>query len=67
MSPMITVLALCVLVTSCLLIFGGLRTVAADTYHTLADSAQRARRDGTLPQRLAFVALWLLIFCVSFA
>ena len=67
MARMTTAIALFVLSVSCLLMFSGAGAVAADTYHTLSDSAQRARRDGIVVKRLAFVALWLLIFSVSIA
>ena len=63
---MFTLLAIAILALSCLLVLGNLRMIAHDTFETLSAAAARARDDGTLMKRLAFLALWLIIFGTSF-
>ena len=61
----ITLLALATLVATMILILGNLRMVALDTFDVLAVSTQRAHAKGQLLPRLAFSALWMIIFALS--
>ena len=63
---MISLIAIAVAAASFLLIAGGLRMVAQDTVQTLRDAASRARHAGELTSRVAFVALWAMIFALSY-
>ncbi len=63
---MTTLLAILTLALSAFLVLGNLRTVVMDTFETVALSAQRARENGVLVQRLAFLGLWLMIFALSY-
>ncbi|MDA7426253.1 hypothetical protein [Thalassococcus lentus] len=45
---------------------GGLRMAATDTFEILSKMTVRARNDGELVPRLAFVMLWGLIFVLSY-
>lgn len=69
MNPTImltTTLALLVLLGSALLVISHLRVVVQDTYTAVVTCAMRARAGGRLVPRMAFVALWVLIFALSF-
>jgi hypothetical protein len=63
---MITLLTFAILAGSVLLVVGNLRMVAADTVSALAGCVLRARRLNQLHNRLAFVALWLLLFALCY-
>ncbi|MBS0125586.1 hypothetical protein KB874_15980 [Aestuariicoccus sp. KMU-90] len=63
---MISILALATALASVLLMAGSLRMVAQDTFAALSDMAQRARVGGNLRARVAFAALWVLIFALSY-
>jgi hypothetical protein len=63
---MISILALATALASVLLMVGSLRMVAQDTYTALTDLAQQARAARNLRARLAFAALWVLIFALSY-
>ena len=63
---MITILALATALLSLAFMAGGLRMVAQDTAQAVALAAQRAHASGQLPARAAFVALWVLIFALSY-
>jgi hypothetical protein len=63
---MTTILALLILFGTVLLVLGNLRVVAEDTFSALTTCAARARASGQLVQRSAFLALWLLIFVLSY-
>ncbi|WP_299925261.1 hypothetical protein [uncultured Pelagimonas sp.] len=60
-----TVLALATLLATLFLILGNLRMLARDTYDALAHSTFRAHSEGQLMPRLAFAALWFMIFALS--
>ncbi|SMX29924.1 hypothetical protein TRP8649_04064 [Pelagimonas phthalicica] len=62
---MITFLALVTFAATMYLILGNLPMVARDTYDALAATTQRAQAQGQLKPRLAFAALWVLIFALS--
>lgn len=64
---MISFLAFTLLASSALLCLGSLRMVAADTMSMVRGCAARARATGSLHQRLAFLALWVLIFGLGYA
>ncbi|SMX39022.1 hypothetical protein [Maliponia aquimaris] len=61
-----TFIALAILTASALLVLGNLRMVVHDTYEALTDYARRARRDGQITRHIAFFALWLMIFVMSY-
>ncbi|WP_419411695.1 hypothetical protein [Primorskyibacter sp. 2E107] len=61
-----TLLTLAILAVSTFLALTGLRMAAKDTYRTLAHATLRARRTGDLIPRLSFVALWIMIFALSY-
>ena len=63
---MMTILAFAIAATSLLFMVGGLRMVAQDTIQTVASIALRARNSGQLPARMAFAALWVMIFALSY-
>lgn len=63
---MITLIGIAVLIASAFVVLGGLRMVAQDTYETLFTAASNARADGVLLQRVSFVALWVIIFSLSY-
>lgn len=63
---MMTLLALLTLAISAYLVLGNLRTVVHDTVEAVATSAHRARQNGVLMQRMAFVSLWAMIFALSY-
>ncbi|WP_246107244.1 hypothetical protein [Puniceibacterium confluentis] len=62
---MITFLALTVMVGSTLMVLSNLRLVAQDTFQVLRDAVGRGLRSGHLGQKLAFGALWALIFALA--
>ena len=62
---MTTLLALVTLIATVFLIVSNLPMVARDTYDALAATSQRAHSQGQLVPRLAFAALWMLIFALS--
>lgn len=61
-----TFIALAILMASALLVLGNLRMVLLDTFEALTGYARRARRDGQLTRHIAFFALWLMIFMMSY-
>lgn len=63
---MTLLLTFAILGFSAFLILGGLRMVAQDTFQTLAEATQRARRTGDLVPRISFALLWALIFALSY-
>lgn len=63
---LISLIALAVACASLLLILGGLRMVAQDTWETLRDIAVRAYRAGDLVSRTSFAMLWAMIFSLSY-
>lgn len=63
---MTTILAFAILCASTLLVLGNLRMVARDTRVALTEAAGRLRRSGNPGAKLAFAALWVLIFALSF-
>ncbi|ANT59973.1 hypothetical protein AYJ57_06085 [Salipiger sp. CCB-MM3] len=63
---MSTLLAIMILAATTFLLLGNLRGVAADTYQALAGATARTRDRGLLIPRLAFAALWLLIFVLGY-
>ncbi len=62
---MTTFLALATLVATVFLILANLRMVARDTFDALANSTMRAHSEGQLLPRIAFAALWVMIFALS--
>lgn len=63
---MTVLLTFAILGFSAFLILGGLRTVAQDTFQTLAEATHRARKSGELVPRVSFALLWALIFALSY-
>lgn len=63
---MMSLIALAILAVSAFLVLGNLRVVAQDTFSVLAGFASRARQSGQLMNLFAFVALWMLIFVLSY-
>ena len=63
---MMTLMTLAILCLSTFLALAGLRSVAHDTYHTLAHAAHRARQSGVLVPRVSFLLLWVMIFALSY-
>lgn len=63
---LITILAFATAVASLFLVLLGLRSVAQDTASTLMNAAQAVYQTGNIKQKLAFVALWVMIFALSF-
>ncbi|MCR8547997.1 hypothetical protein M4578_09170 [Salipiger sp. P9] len=63
---MTTILAFAILTATTLLVLGNLRMVAHDTFEALSHAATRMRRSGNPGAKIAFVALWLLIFALSY-
>ncbi|APZ53402.1 hypothetical protein [Salipiger abyssi] len=63
---MTTILALLILTATTLLVLGNLRMVAHDTYEALSSAASRIRQSGNPRAKLAFAALWVLIFALSY-
>ncbi len=63
---MFTLIALAIGCLSLFLMLGGLRMVATDTFEILSKMTVRARNDGELVPRLAFVMLWGMIFVLSY-
>lgn len=59
-------IALGVLALSALLVLGHLRIVAQDTFAVLRNFTHHARTRGQVANLLAFMALWLLIFSLSY-
>ena len=62
-----TFIALAILTASALLVLGSVRMVAVDTFDAVATYARRARRNGQLVRHVAYFALWLMIFIMSYA
>ena len=62
---MTTILAFAILCLSTLLVLGNLRMVAQDTYVAVTGAAGRLWRSGNPGAKLAYAALWLLIFALS--
>lgn len=62
----LTVIALAILTLSTALLLGNLRLVAQDTLSALRTSIAQARASGQILPRMAFAALWLLIFALSY-
>lgn len=63
---MMSLIALAILAVSAFLVLGNLRVVAQDTFAVLSGFASRARQSGQLTNLFAFVALWMLIFMLSY-
>lgn len=63
---MTTILAFAIFCATTLLVLGNLRGVAQDTYQALSHSAKRLKENGHLGAKLAFVALWVLIFALGY-
>ncbi|MFZ7091604.1 hypothetical protein ACOYQJ_11095 [Primorskyibacter sp. 2E233] len=61
-----TLLTFAILGVSVLLVICGLRTLAQDTYQTIALATERARKAGALIPRASFATLWLMIFALSY-
>ena len=61
-----SVLALMILVASTMLILSNLRIVVQDIVQVLVASVTGARFANQLSANLAFAALWLLIFVLSY-
>ena len=62
-----TSIALAILAASALLVLGNLRMVVADTRDAVAAYTRRARRNGQLVRHVAYFALWLMIFIMSYS
>lgn len=62
----ITMIAIAILALSTAFLLGNLRLVAQDTLATLQSTVAQARANGQVLPRLAFAALWALIFALSF-
>ncbi|NVK60267.1 MAG: hypothetical protein HWE37_09365 [Rhodobacteraceae bacterium] len=63
---MTTILAFVILLVTTLLVLGNLRTVAHDTFEALSSAVLRLRHSGNPGAKLAFAALWVLIFALSY-
>ena len=63
---MISILALATVVASLMLMVSNLRVMAQDTFAILSGMAQRARSRGELRALIAFAALWIMIFSLSY-
>jgi hypothetical protein len=61
-----TFIALSILLASALLVVGNLRMVAVDTFDAVATYTRRARKKGQLIRHIAYFALWLMIFIMSY-
>lgn len=61
-----TFIALAILMASALLVLGNLRMVVHDTVEAVTEYARRARRNGQMTRHIAFFALWLMIFLMSY-
>ncbi len=61
-----SLIALAILALSALLVVGHLRMLAQDTFMVLRGFATQARTRGQFPSLLAFAALWMLIFSLSY-
>jgi esterase/lipase superfamily enzyme len=61
-----TFIALAILMASTLLVLGNLRMVALDTIDAVSAYARRAQRDGQMTRHIAYFALWLMIFVMSY-
>ena len=62
----LSILAIAVLIGSTLLILGNLRMVMRDIYDVLLASVAGARFTNHMVANVAFVALWLMLFALSF-
>lgn len=62
-----TFIALAILMASALLVLGNLRMVAQDTFDAVTSYARRARQNGQMTRHIAYFALWLMIFIMSYA
>ncbi len=62
-----TFIALAILMASALLVLGNLRMVARDTCAALSAYTRNARQTGQLTRHIAYSALWLMIFIMSYA
>ncbi len=62
-----TFIALAILLASALLVLGSLRMVVQDTFSAVTDYARRARQNRLLTRHIAFLALWMMIFVMSYA
>lgn len=62
-----TFMALAILLTSALMVLGSLRMVVLDTLQAVSSYTRRARRNGQLTRHIAFFALWMMIFVMSYA
>ncbi|KUF09215.1 hypothetical protein [Pseudoponticoccus marisrubri] len=63
---MTSLIALATILLTSVLVLSQLPGIARDTYDALAGCAARARADHRLPQRAAFLALWAMIFLLSY-
>lgn len=63
---MTTLIAICILSATSLLVLGNLRSVAQDILHTLNLAAARTMHGNATRAKLAFGALWFLIFSLSY-
>lgn len=63
---MLTIAALLLICLSALLAMSSLKMVARDTVEAVSNAARRARTNGELAQRGAFVGLWTMIFLLSY-
>lgn len=63
---MLSILALLILIGSTLLIASNIRMVMRDIYDVLRSSVSDTRFATHMAANIAFVALWLLIFSLSF-
>lgn len=59
-------IALAILLASALLVVGNLRMVALDTFDAVQTYARHARQSGQLTRHVAYFALWLMIFIMSY-
>lgn len=56
-----------ILTGSALLVLGNLRMLAIDTVDAVMNYARRARHDGQITRHIAYFALWMMIFIMSYA
>ncbi|MGP6088531.1 hypothetical protein [Antarctobacter jejuensis] len=61
-----TFIALSILLASALVVLVSLRMILWDTYTAVTDYARRSRDSGQLWRHLAFFALWMMIFVMSY-
>lgn len=62
-----TFIALAILLASALVVLGSLRMVVQDTISAVTYYTRRARQNGLLIRQIAFFALWMMIFVMSYA